>query len=117
MQQEDDLVLWLVHLAKTGHPQNKSELLDSVQTIVNENKRTTPFMDKHVLGETWYKNFMRRHPAIVVRVPEYPRRLLGCELLSQKTLSESGSQTRRSTCLRIGLCIRRHHGGAKTSTK
>ena len=71
MHEEDDLVLWLVHLAKTGHPQNKSELLDSVQNIVNENKRTTPFTDKHVLGETWYKNFMRRHPAIVVRVPEF----------------------------------------------
>ena len=58
MHEEDDLVLWLVHLAKTGHPQNKSELLDSVQNILNENKRTTPFKDKHVLGETWYKNFI-----------------------------------------------------------
>ena len=69
MQEEDDLALWLVHLAKTGHPQKKAELLDSVQTIVNENKRTTPFADNRP-GETWYRNFMRRHPSIVVRVPE-----------------------------------------------
>ena len=33
----------LVHLTKAGHPQKKSELLDSVQSIENENKRTTPF--------------------------------------------------------------------------
>ena len=60
---------WLVHLAKTGHPQKKGELLDSARKIVEDDQRKTPFNNNRP-GETWYRSFMHRHPEIVVREPE-----------------------------------------------
>ena len=35
----------------------------------NENKRTTQFAEIRP-GGTWYKSLLRRHPGIVVRIPE-----------------------------------------------
>ena len=68
-QEEDDLAGWLLHLAKTGHPQKKNDLLDAVQKLVTEKKRQTPFTDDRP-GETWYRGFLKRHPDISVREPE-----------------------------------------------
>ena len=58
-----------MHLAKTGHPQNKNDILDAVQKLVTDKKRQTPFTDDRP-GETWYRSFLKRHPDIFVREPE-----------------------------------------------
>ena len=60
---------WLVPLAKSGHPQKKGELLDSVRKIIEDDQRKTPFNGNRS-GEAWYRSFMRRHPEIVVPEPE-----------------------------------------------
>ena len=67
--EEEKIVRWLIDLAKCGFPRKKEELLDSVQKIVLDSKRRTPFKNDRP-GEKWYKLFLNRHPEIALREPE-----------------------------------------------
>lgn len=67
--EEEEIVRWLIDLAKYGFPRKKEELLDSVQKIVLDSKRRTSFKNGRP-GEKWYKLFLNRHPEIALREPE-----------------------------------------------
>ena len=67
--EEEEIVRWLIDLAKCGFPRKKEELLDSVQKIVSDSKRRSSFKNGRP-GEKWYKVFLNRHPAIALREPE-----------------------------------------------
>ena len=65
-------------MAKTEHPHKKNDLLDPVQKLVKDRRRKTPFNDDRP-GESWYRDFLKRHPQIYVREPE---NITGCRLRS-----------------------------------
>lgn len=69
LAEENELVKWLVDLAKCGFPQKPSDLLNMVQKILREDKRKTPFKDC-LPGKTWYYAFLKRHPELSLRTPE-----------------------------------------------
>lgn len=56
-------------MAKCGFPISKQGLLESVSKIIAKTGIKTPFKDG-VPGDTWYQNFLKRHPEISIRVPE-----------------------------------------------
>lgn len=51
-EEELKLASWLKELAKAGFPQKKMDLINTVQKIVQEEKRDTPFKDGRP-GEKW----------------------------------------------------------------
>ncbi|XP_045501117.1 uncharacterized protein LOC123698513 [Colias croceus] len=68
-QGEEKVVKWLINIAKCGFPVKKQELLDTVQKILKDLKMPNPFKDDRP-GQTWYLNFLKRHPEISVRSAE-----------------------------------------------
>lgn len=66
---EKKVVEWLLNIAKCGFPIKKQELLDTVQKILKDLKKSNPFKDDRP-GQTWYVNFLKRHPEITVRSAE-----------------------------------------------
>lgn len=67
--EEQTLVDWLLNLAKCGFPQKPTDLLNTVQKIILEENRKTPFKDG-LPGKTWYYGFLKRHPELSLRTPE-----------------------------------------------
>lgn len=67
--EETLLEQWILSLAQIHHPVNKDQLLDSVQLIVQTNKRANPFTNSRP-GRKWYEAFLRRHPNISERVAQ-----------------------------------------------
>lgn len=63
-EEESCLQKWIFHIADSGFPITKDQLLDSVQMILNKAKRTTIFTDNRP-GRKWYDGFKRRHPLVV----------------------------------------------------
>lgn len=53
---EKKVVNWLIKIAKCGFPIKKQELLDTVQKILKDLGKETPFKDDRP-GQTWYTNF------------------------------------------------------------
>lgn len=68
-EEERKLEEWLTHLAKTGFPQKKMDLINTVHKIVLAENRETPFKDGRP-GDKWYAAFLRRHPNLALREPE-----------------------------------------------
>ncbi|GBP21797.1 Tigger transposable element-derived protein 6 [Eumeta japonica] len=68
-EEEMEIENWLIKLAKCGFPRKKDDLLDTVQNIIKEDQRRTPFVNQRP-GRRWYEGFMRRHPILNERVPE-----------------------------------------------
>lgn len=62
-EEEDLLVKWILHLAETGFPVSRDQLLDSVQTMLQNSKRETVFTDNRP-GRKWYDAFRKRHPMV-----------------------------------------------------
>lgn len=63
-QDEENLLeKWIFHIADSGFPASKDQLLDSVQMLLNETKRQTVFTDNRP-GRKWYDGFKRRHPLV-----------------------------------------------------
>lgn len=60
---------WLLAIGKCGFPVKKQELLDTVQKIVKDHGTKNPFKGDRP-GETWYLNFLKRHPDISCRKAE-----------------------------------------------
>lgn len=67
--EESLLEQWIMSLAKVHHPVNKEQLLDSVQHIIEENKRPNPFVNSRP-GRKWYEAFLKRHPMLSERVAQ-----------------------------------------------
>lgn len=55
--EELKLANWLKELAKAGFPQKKTDLINTVQRIIHEEKRSTPFSKDGRPGEKWYLFF------------------------------------------------------------
>lgn len=68
-QEENILVKCLFALADRHFPISREQLLDSVQQIIINSNRTTPFTNNRP-GKTWYQAFLRRHPDISERVAQ-----------------------------------------------
>lgn len=68
---EEEYILedWILTMAKAGFPITKSELLDSVQHLIQELQRKNPFLDNRP-GKTWYNAFLKRHPVIGIRMAQ-----------------------------------------------
>lgn len=67
--EETILVNWILCLQKKHFPVTKSMLIDSVEKIIRDTKRKTPFKD-HRPGYKWYHGFLRRHPEISERLAQ-----------------------------------------------
>ncbi|XP_065363191.1 uncharacterized protein LOC135956584 [Calliphora vicina] len=67
--EEKRLVKWCQDLAKCGFPLKSEDLLNTVQTIVKEEQRTTPFLNGRP-GRKWYQGFLKRHPCLSIREAE-----------------------------------------------
>lgn len=68
-EEECHLENWLLHIADAGFPATKTQLLDSVQHLVQTLNRKTPFVDGRP-GRHWYEAFLKRHPQIAMRVSQ-----------------------------------------------
>ena len=69
-QAEESLLQeWVVEMSRRGLPLNRDNLLDSIQEIINEDNRPNPFTNNRP-GLTWYKLFLKRHPAVSERHAE-----------------------------------------------
>ncbi|XP_014206269.1 uncharacterized protein LOC106637824 [Copidosoma floridanum] len=62
-KEEKDIVNWIFSMSKCGFPVTKQHLLDSVQIIVKNTKRITPFTDGRP-SKHWYAAFLRRNPEL-----------------------------------------------------
>lgn len=67
--EEEKLVEWCTRLAKCGFPIKEEDLLNTVQNIVKDDKRQTPFKNDRP-GRKWYSSFLRRNPQLTHRTPE-----------------------------------------------
>lgn len=68
-QEENLLQEWVLEMSRRGLPLNKINLLGSVQRIICDDGRTTPFADNRP-GLTWYKLFLKRHPLLTEKQAE-----------------------------------------------
>lgn len=67
--EEDLLAEWVVRVSKAGFPVTRVELLDSVQHLIKELKRDSPFTNDRP-GRTWFNSFLKRNPNISIRVAQ-----------------------------------------------
>lgn len=63
------LVKWCHDLAKSGFPLKIDDLLNTVQCIIKEDGRNTPFLNGRP-GRKWYTSFLKRHPSLAIREAE-----------------------------------------------
>ncbi|XP_051168142.1 uncharacterized protein LOC127285953 [Leptopilina boulardi] len=68
-EEETLLVQWMFDVGKCGFPVTKEQLLDSVQLLVKELKKSTCFTNGRP-GRAWYDAFRKRHPEISQRVSQ-----------------------------------------------
>ncbi|CAH1978113.1 unnamed protein product [Acanthoscelides obtectus] len=68
-REESDLVRWIEELATKGFPRKRDDILNSVHNFLTENPRPNPFKSNRP-GESWFKAFLKRHPALVQRTSE-----------------------------------------------
>ncbi len=68
---DEELLLcdWMVEMCRRALPVNKQCLLDSVQKIIAEDIRTTPFINGRP-GDGWFSAFLKHHPEISQRTAE-----------------------------------------------
>ncbi len=77
-EEEKHLENWIFHLSDSGFAITPDQLLDSVQHLVKELKRETPFTDGRP-GRKWYKAYMKRHPEVTKKLSRnlsHPRTLV-----------------------------------------
>jgi len=64
--EEQLLEEWIIKMSQRGLPLIRDNLLDSIQQILNEDNRQTPF-NLNRPGDRWLKLFLKRHPALSER--------------------------------------------------
>lgn len=67
--EEHHLVNWMIQSSKCGFPVTKNQLLESVQMLIKELGRETPFTNGKP-GRRWFESFMRRHPELSQRISQ-----------------------------------------------
>lgn len=60
---------WIFAMAKAGFLVSLQQLLDSVQHLLKELKRKTPFTDGRP-GRSWYSGFTKRNPNVSARTAQ-----------------------------------------------
>lgn len=70
MDEEREIVQWLIKKSQTGNPATKTELLDSVQFYMKSLKKETPFINDRP-GRHWYEGFFKRHPEVKIRTAQH----------------------------------------------
>ncbi|KAI4455566.1 homeobox-like domain superfamily [Holotrichia oblita] len=63
------LVDWIKKMAQRGFPNNRENILDSVQTFLKDNPRKNPFKNNRP-GHGWFQAFLKRHSDISSRTSE-----------------------------------------------
>ncbi|XP_059058131.1 uncharacterized protein LOC131851625 [Achroia grisella] len=61
--EEDILVKWLVAMSEKHFPVNRELLMESVQKIIVEQGRPSPFTNNKP-GKKWFQSFLKRHPDV-----------------------------------------------------
>jgi DDE superfamily endonuclease len=67
--EEQLLEEWIIEMSRRGLPLSRNNVMDSIQRIINDDGRSTPFKDGRP-GSTWYKLFLQRHPCVTERYAE-----------------------------------------------
>lgn len=60
VQEEKDLVDWVIQMSRCGFPITKEQLFDAVQLVITKMEKKTPFHDGRP-SKTWYQSFLRRN--------------------------------------------------------
>lgn len=68
-KEEEKLCEWIIYLGQRGFPVTKTKLLESVQALVTELGRETPFVNNKP-GRHWLEAFLRRHPHLSKRIAQ-----------------------------------------------
>lgn len=69
LEEETKICEWCINLSKCGFPIKSDDLLNTVQKIVKDSERQTPFLNGRP-GKTWLKNFFKRNPSLAKREAE-----------------------------------------------
>ncbi|KAJ8929778.1 hypothetical protein NQ314_017502 [Rhamnusium bicolor] len=69
VKEENKLVEWIREIIKRGFPPKKDDLILTVQRIITNSGRTTPFVDNKP-GKKWLQLFLKRHPDLSQRILE-----------------------------------------------
>lgn len=67
--EEERLEQWCNDLAKCGFPLKIDDLLNTVQAIIKQDKRSSPFTNDRP-GRKWFQSFLKRHPGLSIREAE-----------------------------------------------
>ena len=68
-EEERNLVIWILELSRRGWPITKEQLLENVQCLIRELKRTNTFINDKP-GRKWYDSFMKRNPRLSIRTAQ-----------------------------------------------
>lgn len=63
---EEELVTWLIEIAKCGFSQRKQDLLSAVRKLLVK-KEEKPRLKNNETGEKWYQSFLKRHKNIALK--------------------------------------------------
>uniref|UniRef100_A0A1X7UEV0 HTH CENPB-type domain-containing protein n=1 Tax=Amphimedon queenslandica TaxID=400682 RepID=A0A1X7UEV0_AMPQE len=69
IQEEKELVNWIIHMAEIGYGQCRQQVTVMVTRILDKYKRPNPFPN-NIPGKDWWYAFLRRHPEITLRTPQ-----------------------------------------------
>ncbi|XP_072375131.1 uncharacterized protein [Diabrotica undecimpunctata] len=76
-EEESILVKWIVTCKKKGFPRRIEDVQHSVQNIIKNANRVTPFPDG-LPGKGWYRAFMKRNPELCLRTTEAVTQASAC---------------------------------------
>lgn len=65
-EDEENLVRWILHMSDHGFPVTKNQLMNSVQMILNSQKKKV--FENNMPGKHWYSAFRARHPQLTERM-------------------------------------------------
>ena len=69
VEEETLISQWCMDVSQCGFPLKREDLLNTVQKIIIDSKRSTPFKNNRP-GKTWLSCFFKRHPELTMREAE-----------------------------------------------